>query len=163
MSPCFCWPAEHMKNPSNTLLSWKDQGSSENFQFSSAATRQYETLITGRNGLGNGLHKTFKDKDLASGDQTGQACKQHWALDELHASIWHSTKTCIYIKGKQGDRSGHYPISEHQVILGVKPKVRKCLCSRDKISFSVFATHRFERCNAWLVAANITWFIYQNI
>lgn len=56
MSPYFCWPAEHIKAPLTPHCPGKIGGRERNFSSqSSTATRQYETLITKRSGLGNGL------------------------------------------------------------------------------------------------------------
>lgn len=56
MSPYFCWPAEYIKAPLTPHCPGKIGGRERNFTSqSSTATRQYETLITKRSGLGNGL------------------------------------------------------------------------------------------------------------
>lgn len=54
MSPCFSWPAEHITAPPTPHRPGKAGGREETFSSrSSPATRQYETLITERSGLGN--------------------------------------------------------------------------------------------------------------
>lgn len=56
MSPYVCWPAEHIKAPLTPHCPGKIGGRQRDFiSQSSTAMRQYETLITERSGLGNGL------------------------------------------------------------------------------------------------------------